>query len=52
MFISPIQASWIKRYLEGENNGQWKIFIKNNLDKYGNTLIFECEMDELFIKKI
>ena len=52
MFISAIKASWIKRYLDSENNGQWKIFIKNNLDKYGNTQIFKCEIDELFIKKI
>jgi len=52
MFISAIKASWIKRYLDSKNNGQWKIFIKNNLDMYGNTLIFECEIDELFIKNI
>jgi len=49
MFISAIKASWIKRYLDGGNHGQWKIFIKNSLDKYGNTLIFECEIDELFV---
>jgi len=38
MFISAIKASSIKRYLDSENNGQWKIFTKNKLDKYGNTL--------------
>jgi len=27
MFISAIKASWIKRYFDSGNNGQWKIFI-------------------------
>jgi len=51
-FIQVIKANWIKRYLDEQNNGQWKVFIKNKLDKYGNKLIFDCEIDEKFIKKV
>ena len=52
LFISAIKASWVKRYLDNENSGQWKIFLKNRLEKYGNSLIFDCEIDEKLIKRI
>ena len=52
LFLQATKANWVKRYLDETNNGQWKVFIKHKIAKYGNKLIFDCELDETFIKII
>jgi len=52
LFISAVKANWVKSFLDNENSGQWKLFLKNRLEKYGNSLIFGCEIDEILIKRI
>lgn len=43
-FLKSIKASLIKRYLNVENNSLWKLFVKHKLIKYGNELVFECNI--------
>jgi len=33
LFMNSIKAGWVKRYLDKNNQGQWKIFISKILEK-------------------
>ena len=52
LFLNSIKASWIKRYCDEENKGNWKILWKRYLKRYGNELIFECNLDKTDIQSI
>ena len=41
-FALSLKASWVKRILDKDNNGQWKIIYLNKLKNYGGELLFEC----------
>ena len=46
LFINSLKSSWIKRLLNNKNNGQWKIFYFNKINKYGGKLLFESALNE------
>ena len=52
IFIKSLKAGWVKRYLDNNNNSQWKIFFYNKLERFGNKLLFDCEIDNNIIEKI
>ena len=52
LFEKALKMSWIKRYLDPNEIGQWKKIYKNLLDKNGNELIFESEIREKDIENI
>ena len=41
-FVLSLKASWVKRILDKDNNGQWKQIYLNKLKNYGGELLFEC----------
>ena len=46
LFINSIKCSWIKRLFDNKNNGQWKIFYTNKINKYGGKLLFESSLNK------
>ena len=50
-FLNSLKASWIKRLLDEKNKGMWKYFYNKKLEKYGNELIFECNITESDMKR-
>ena len=51
-FLNSLKASWIKRLLDKNNKGTWKIFYQKKLEKYGDRLFFECNITESDLKII
>jgi len=50
LFINAIKAGWVKRYLDKNNQGQWKIFISKILEKKGGNIVFNSNLAENDIK--
>ena len=51
-FINALKASWVKRFVDENNKGKWKIFFQNILKKRGGEIYFECTLDTKDIKSI
>ena len=49
MFITSLKCSWIKRFMDENNKGQWKNLYLNIIKKYGGKLIFECDTNSKII---
>ena len=45
-FINSLKASWIKRLLDNNNKGMWKIFYNEKIKNFGGKLIFESNLDK------
>ena len=39
-FNKSLKITWIKKYLDNNNNGKWKIFFDVELEKYGGPSFF------------
>ena len=37
-FNKSLRATWIKKYLDTENGGSWKLFFDAELQRYGGKL--------------
>ena len=44
-YAKALKISWIQRYVDEKNTGQWKVFFKKYLDIFGGSIIFNCNMD-------
>ena len=40
-FLAALKCSWIKRIMDDQNKGQWKLAYKDIINKYGGKLIFK-----------
>ena len=49
MFITSLKCSWIKRFMDENNRGQWKTLYLDIIEKYGGKLIFECDLNKEII---
>ena len=49
-FINALKGCWIKRLIDKNNNGHWKIFYKSILEKKGGALVFQCNVSESDVK--
>ena len=45
-FNKALKSTWIKKYLDKENHGKWKIFFDLELDSYGKELVFTSNMSK------
>ncbi|CAH3185800.1 unnamed protein product, partial [Porites lobata] len=49
-FNKSLKATWIKKYLDEENQGKWKYFFDIELERFGGTIILsiwaEVNFDE------
>lgn len=50
-FISASKASWVKRYTNDKNKGDWKINFRNNLKKVGGENFFYTTLNGKDLKK-
>ena len=39
-YNKSLKLAWVKRYLDAENMGKWKLFFGEELEKYGGKLLF------------
>ena len=46
LFINSLKCSWLKRLFENNNQGQWKTFYLQIINKYGGKLLFDCNLNE------
>ncbi|KAH3876717.1 hypothetical protein DPMN_000566 [Dreissena polymorpha] len=51
-FLNAITCSWVKRYLDITNTSTWKIFYQKILKKYGDSLLFECNISNTILHEI
>ena len=45
-FNKSLKATWVKKYLDKENRGRWKLFFDKELQKYGGTLAFMSNLNK------
>ena len=46
-FSKSLKATWVKKYLDEENQGKWKLFFfDKELQKYGGTLAFMSNLNK------
>ena len=45
-FNKLLKATWIKKYLDIENKGKWKLFFDLELEKFGNSLPFKGNLNK------
>ena len=45
-FNKSLKTTWIKKYLDPNNRGKWKLFLEIELQPYGGSLLFECNLEE------
>ena len=41
-YVDSLKIAWIKRYLDGDNKGKWKIIFANEITKVGGDWIWLC----------
>jgi len=51
-FLNAIKAGWVKRFLDKNNHGKWKLLLHEKLKNFGTSLIFESNLDEAIIHNI
>ena len=44
-FNKSLKITWIKKYLDNNNKGQWKIFFDKDLKKYGCQSFFSYNLN-------
>ena len=52
MFLNSLKCGWVKRMLNTESNGCWKIVYYHILNKNGENFVFECYLNTPHIKSI
>ena len=45
-FNKSLKAVWVKKYLDNENCGHWKLFFDAELKKYGGKAIFRGNLNK------
>ncbi|KAL9982000.1 hypothetical protein ACROYT_G010777 [Oculina patagonica] len=50
-FSKSLKASWVKKYLDEENHGKWKLFFDVELDKNGGPIVLKGNLNTKDIKK-
>ena len=51
-FINSIKATWIKRIIDPNNTGQWKISYQYLLSKLGGEFFFKCNCNPTHLTKL
>lgn len=43
--IKGLKIAWVKRLINNENNGKWKLFFNYHLKPYNSNLIWHCNLN-------
>ena len=46
LFAKSLKSTWIKKYLDQNNRGKWKVFLAANLRDLGATIIFKGNLNK------
>ena len=52
LFLTALKASWVKRIIDDNNDGQWKLLYKKNLEKNGGEFFFKCNYHYTDVAKL
>ena len=50
-FSKSLKALWVKKYLDEENHGKWKLFFDVELEKSGSPIVLKGNLNTKDIKK-
>lgn len=50
-FSKSLKASWVKKYLDEENHGKWKLFFDVELEKSEGAIVLKGNLNTNDIKK-
>ena len=42
-YQDAIKISWVKKFVDSENKGKWKLLFDNDIKKIGDIWIWQCE---------
>lgn len=45
-YNKSLKLAWVKKYLDAENMGKWKLFFGEELEKYGGKLLFRGNLNK------
>ena len=45
-FNKSLKATWIKKYLDEENQGKWKYFFDIELERFGGTIVLTSNLNK------
>lgn len=45
-FSKSLKVTWIKKYLDDENDGKWKYFFDVELERFGGTTVFTGNLNK------
>ena len=51
-FNKALKSVWIRKYLDEDNKGKWKLFFDAELEKLGGTTVFRGNLDLNDTKKL
>ena len=51
-YLNSINITWVKRFVDKENTGAWKLFYVKDLSKYGGLLLFQSNLAPADIKSL
>jgi len=44
-YNKSLKTTWVKKYVDDENSGKWKLFFERELWKYGGKLLFRRNLN-------
>ena len=52
LFNKALKSSWVKKYLDPENQGKWKLLLDSELRSLGGVEIFRANLNKQDLLKI
>jgi len=45
-FNKPLKSNWVKKYLDNDNHGKWKLSFDSELNDFGGVVIFNGNLNK------
>ena len=45
-FNKALKSTWVKKYLDNDNHGKWKLFFDSELHDFGVAVIFKVNLNK------
>ena len=50
-FNKALKSTWVKKYLDNDNHGKWKLFFDSELHDFGGAVIFNGDLNKNYLPK-
>ena len=50
-FNKALKSTWVKKYLDNDNNGRWKLFFDSELHDFGGAVFFKGNLNKYDLAK-